>query len=161
MRGGALPPALMSTALGFALAFAPRRTIPSSVVAFIVVAAAVSMLKTPSRWTDAIFYGCWISVILTALLVHLRKPMTLVATLPIAANAGLWAGGVIAAAGVPIDLLKALPWVLICVPASWLITRRLGVAIKVVASWLVAVSVLAAALPTLTPTPGYVGDHME
>ncbi len=161
MRGGALPPALLASALGLALAFAPRRTIPSSVVAFVGAAVAVSMLKPPPGWTDAIFYGCWGSVILTALLVHLRRPMGLAATLPIAANAGLWAGGVIAAAGGPLDLLKALPWVLICVPASWLTARRLGIAIKVVASWLVAVSVLAAALPTLTPTPGYVGDHME
>lgn len=161
MRGGALPPALMASALGFALAFAPRRTIPSSVVAFVGVAVAASVLKPPSVWTDAIFYGCWTSIIITALLVHLPKPMSLRTTLPLAANAGFWAGAVIAAAGAPLDLARALPWVLICVPASWLIARKLGIGIKVVASWLVAVSVLAAALPTLTPTPGYVGDHME
>lgn len=161
MRGGALPPALLASALGFALAFVPRKAMAPGVLVFAGVAGAVSLVKTNPTWVDPIFYGCWISVVLTALAVHLPKPPSLPAVMALAANAGLWAGAVISAAGAPPDLLKSLPFVLICLPASWLIARRLGIAVKVVASWLIAVSVLAAALPTLTPTPGYVGDHME
>lgn len=161
MRGGALPPALLASALGFALAFAPRRAIAPGVAVFAGVATAVSLARIDPAWTDAIFYGCWASVIVTALSVHLPKALGLRAAVLLAVNAGLWAGTVIAAAGAPLDLAKALPWVLICLPASLLVGRRMGIGIKVVASWLVAVSVLAAALPTLTPTPGYVGDHME
>ena len=161
MRGGALPPALLAAALGFALAFAPRRAIAPGVAVFVGGAAAFSLARIDPAWTDAIFYGCWASVILTALSVHLPKTLELRAGVLLAANAGLWAGAVIAAAGTPFDLAKALPWVLLCLPARLLVSRRMGIAIKVVASWLVAVSVLGAALPTLTPTPGYVGDHME
>jgi hypothetical protein len=81
--------------------------------------------------------------------------------LALAINAGLWAGLVIAVAGAPLDLAKALPWVLICLPAALIVEGRFQIAVKVVASWLIAVSFLAAALPATTPTPGYVGDHME
>ena len=161
MRGGALPPALLAAALGLALAFVPRRAIAPGAAVFAGVAAAVSLARIDPAWADAIFYACWASVIVTALSVHLPKPLGLRAGVLLAANAGLWAGAVIAAAGAPLDLAKALPWVLICLPASLLVSRRMGIAIKVVASWLVAVSVLAAALPTLIPTPGYVGDHMQ
>lgn len=161
MRGGALPPALLAASLGFALAFVPKKAVAPAVAVFAGVAVAASLVKTSPGWTDAIFYACWASVIVTALAVHLRRTPPLAAVLAVSANAGLWAGAVIAAAGAPLDLVKSLPFVLICLPASWLIARRLGIAVKVVASWLIAVSVLAAALPTLTPTPGYVGDHME
>ena len=161
MRGGALPPALLAAALGFALAFVPKKAVLPSVAVFACVAVAASLVRITPAWVDAIFYGCWASVIVTALCVHIRKPPPLVAVLALSANAGLWAGAVISVAGAPLDLAKSLPFVLICLPASWLIARRLGIAVKVVASWLIAVSVLAAALPTLTPTPGYVGDHME
>lgn len=161
MRGGALPPALLASALGFALAFVPKKTIAPGIASFAGVAVAASFVKTDPAWTDAIFYACWASVVVTALCVHIPRPPPLGAVLALSANAGLWAGAVISAAGAPLDLAKSLPFVLICLPASWLIAHRLGIAIKVVASWLVAVSVLAAALPTLTPTPGYVGDHME
>jgi hypothetical protein len=162
MRGGALPPALLAAALGFALAFAPRRAILPGLVAFIAMAALASLWRPDPRLADAIFYACWGSVVITALSVHLPTRFTgLAVALALAANAGLWAGAVIAVAGAPSDLAKSLPWVLICLPAAWLIGRRFQIAIKVVASWLVAVSVLAAALPATTPTPGYVGDHME
>ena len=161
MRGGALPPALLAAALGFALAFVPRKAIAPGIAVFAGVAVAASLVKNTPAWSDAIFYACWASVIFTALCVHIRKSPPLAAILAVAANAGLWAGAVIAAAGAPLDLAKSLPFVLICLPALWLTTKRLSIAVKVVASWLIAVSVLAAALPTLTPTPGYVGDHME
>jgi hypothetical protein len=161
MRGGALPPALLAGALGFALAFAPRRVIAPAVGVFVITASVASFSTPDPAWIDAIFYACWGSVVLTALSVHLPQSMGLRLGLLLAANAGLWAGAVIAVAGVSLDLAKSLPWVLICIPAAWLIGRRFQIAIKVVASWLVAVSLLAAALPATTPTPGYVGDHME
>lgn len=161
MRGGALPPALLASALGFALAFAPRRAIPPAVAVFVAIAVAAGHLKPDPHLADAIFYLCWGSVVVTALSLHLPGGVRLWLAQVLAANAGVWAGLVIAVAGVPLDLAKALPWVLICLPAAWLISRRFQIAIKVVASWLIAISLLAAALPATTPTPGYVGDHME
>jgi hypothetical protein len=161
VRGGALPPALLASALGFALAFAPRRAIPPAAIVFAAVAVASAQLRPNPHLADGIFYLCWASVVVTALSLHLPGGVRLWLAQLLAANAGLWAGLVIAIAGVPLDLAKALPWVLICLPAVWLVSRRFQIAIKVVASWLIAISLLAAALPATTPTPGYVGDHME
>ncbi|MFI4964118.1 MAG: hypothetical protein ACHP9T_02005 [Caulobacterales bacterium] len=156
-----MPPALLASALGFALAFTPRKAIAPAVGVFVVVAGAASRLRPDPAWADAIFYGCWASVIVTALCVHLPRGVGRWPALALGANAGVWCGLVIAVAGVPLDLAKSLPWVLICIPGALLIARRFQIAIKVVASWLIAVSLLAAALPATTPTPGYVGDHME
>jgi hypothetical protein len=161
MRGGALPPALLASALGFALAFAPRRAIAPAVVAFAVVAGVASRVQPDPSWADGIFYACWGSVIVTALSLHLPRGISFWVAEGLSINAGVWAGLVIAVAGAPLDLAKSLPFVLICLPAAWLIGRRFQIVIKVVASWLVAVSLLAAALPATTPTPGYAGDHME
>lgn len=151
----------MAVALGFALAYAPPRTLAPAIATFAVGAAVASQTRPPPTWIDAVFYCCWASVVFTALSIHLPRAPRRTGILLIAANAGFWAGAVIAVAGAPLDLVKALPWVIVGLPARWLVARRFGIAIKVAASWLIAVSMLAAALPTLTPTPGYVGDHME
>lgn len=161
MRGGALPAALLAAALGFALSFAPRRVIAPSLVAFGVLAVFASFVRFDPTWGDGIFYGCWASIIATALSVHLAKRLTAAGMVPLAANAGFWAGAVVRVAGAPLDLGISLPWVLLFLPGAWLVGRKLGIGVKVVASWLVAVAVLGAALPATTPTPGYVGDHME
>ena len=161
MRGGALPPALLAVALGFALAYAPRRSLAPCLAAFAVAAGLASLLRLGPHWTDVAFYGCWASVLVTALSVHLPKHLNGSGALALSLNAGAWAGIIVGAAGTPSDLAKSLPFALLCVPASWVAATRVQVAIKVVASWLVAVAVLAAALPTTTPTPGYVGDHLE
>lgn len=161
MRGGALPPALLAAALGFALAYAPRRALAPGLVVFAAAAVLASLVHLPAGWADGVFYGCWISVVLSALSVHLPKRLGFKGAIALSLNAGVWAGAVIAAAGAPLDLAKALPFALISLPAAWIAATRLQIGIKVVASWLVAVAVLAATLPTTTPTPGYVGDHLE
>jgi hypothetical protein len=159
MRGAALPAALLFAALGLLLAFAPRRMIlPAALVAG-AVALVATFLPIHDRSIEIAFVGCWASVILLAGAVHLpRKPWWLV--LLAGCDAGLWAGAVIAGEGTRADLLRAWPAVLICLPA--LLAIRLGgqIAVKVVSSWLIAIALLAALLPTTT-TPGYVPDHMD
>ena len=91
MRGGALPPALLASALGFALAFVPKQTIAPGVAVFALVAVGTSLVKTDPAWTDAIFYACWTSVVVTALWVHVPRPAPLAAILALSANGGLWA----------------------------------------------------------------------
>lgn len=160
MRGGPLPVALLCAALGFALAFAPNRARLPALIILCVVAAIARLLPFHRISPEIVFAGCWVSVALTALTVHLRpgRPAWLAPAL--AGNAGLWAGGVVAISGVVLDLVRSLPAALIVVPAAWLAARRGAVAVKVVASWLVAVAILAATLP-IVPTPGYAPDHME
>lgn len=58
-------------------------------------------------------------------------------------------------------MLRALPCVLVVLPAAWVVGRRQRIAIKVLSSWLIAVAVLAATLQFLPMTPGYLPDHMD
>jgi hypothetical protein len=67
----------------------------------------------------------------------------------------------VALGGAQIELLKALPGVLVFWPAAWIAGLRAPVVVKVVSSWLIAVAVLAATLQLLPVTPGYLPDHME
>lgn len=160
MRGGSLPPALLCAALGFALAYAPRRIIPFALMIMALAALAGNMLAVPPVWHDGAFLGLWLSIVATALCVHLSGGVGHRLAIGLSLNGGLWVGVVIAAAGTRLDLLKSLPLAMLCVPGGWLVATRRGIAIKVVTSWLVAISILAAALP-LTPTPGYKTDHMD
>lgn len=165
MRGGALPPALLCAALGLALAFAPRKAVPGSLLALVAVAAAVVFLAprigSLVAWQEPVFIGCWTSIVLAAAAVHLPRGVGPRLALALAVNSGLWAGAVIAVGGARLDLLKALPWSLLALPGGWVVARRRGVVLKVMASWLIAVAVLAAALPATTRTPGYKPDHMD
>lgn len=160
MRGGFLPPALLCAALGLALAFVPRRTaiIATGLLAF--TSLAVWGLGIPERLTEAVFLGCWASVIGTAALVYVswdgRRAVFAYAA---AVNAGLWSGAVIALSGSDRDLF-ALLCVILFVAGRPIVRRGWDVGLQVCASWLIAVATLAAMLP-LIATPGYVPDHME
>lgn len=160
MRGGSLPPALLCAALAFALAFVPRPVIVPSLAVLCGAAIATSLLPLKVVSSELIFAGCWISIVATAATVHLRGHFGLPTALVLGANAGLWAGAVVAVSGTMIDLARALPVALLAFPAGWLVANRGGIAVKVVASWLVAVAILAGTLP-IVPTPGYAQDHME
>lgn len=161
MRGGALPPALLLAALGLALAAASPRVWVWSLIALGVTLAAASQASVPGGWLEIVFLGCWASVVATAAAVHLPRGPGLWGGIVFSVNAGVWAGAVLALTGSRLDLLKAAPSVLIVLPAAWLIQRRAGIAVKVVSSWLIAVAILAAVLPFLPVTPGYLPDHLE
>lgn len=160
MRGGSLPPALLCAALGLALSFAPRRIYPFALIVLVLVALTASFLSFPIAWQDGLFLGCWSSIVLAALVIHLPRGVGPKLALALAVNSGFWVGAVISTAGAKLDLLKALPFALLCLPGAWVVSTKRGIAIKVMASWLIAVSILGAALP-LVPTPGYKPDHMD
>ena len=162
MRDAALPAALLCAAVGLALAFGTRRTWAFGLGGLLAAAVAASALPWPGAWENMLFLGCWISVLLTAATVHLPGGVGPRLAAGLGANAGIWAGALVAIAGDPADLFLALPWSLLCLPAALLQARfRAGVALKVLASWLAAVALLAAALSVSPVTPGYEPDHME
>jgi hypothetical protein len=167
MRGGVLPPALLFAALGLSLAFAPGRAwVPSLLALFATLAAcatlaALAFLPLPHVWLEGIFLGLWISVMATAASVHLARGLSLRAALALSINASVWASAVVSVSGSRLDLLEALPFVLICLPASWVVSRYASIPVKVVSSWVIAVAVLAATLQLLPVTPGYLPDHLE
>ena len=161
MRGGMVPPALLFAALGLALAFAPRNAWAPSLLTLIATLAACSFLPVPEAWMEGVFLGFWISVIATAASVHLARGLGRRAALALAFNAGVWGSAVVSLSGSRLDLLKALPCVLIFLPAAWVLGRYAAIPVKVVSSWVIAVAVLAAALQLLPVTPGYLPDHLE
>lgn len=160
MRGGALPPALLSAALGLALAYAPPRVRYAGLAVFWVAAPLAAFISFAPNWIEAVFLACWAGVIAAAASVHLPRRLNLVAALALALVMAVLAGAVTALAGSVPALLIALPWALVTVPAAWLIARGWGIAVKIVSSWLIAIALLSAALP-LTSTPGYEPDHLE
>ncbi len=161
MRGGALPPALLCAALGFALAFAPRRMIAPCLTLMAAAALAASLTAVPTSWDDAIFFGCWLSVVAAASAVHLPGGVGRRLALGLSLNTGLWCGAVIALAGARRDLLVSLPLSLLCLPGHLLVARGRSMFLKVPASWLIAVALLAVSLQLAPTTPGYRPDHMD
>jgi hypothetical protein len=161
LRGGALPPALVSAALGLALAFAPRRVWTLSLVTLTVTTTSFANSPVPQAWLDCVFLGCWVSVGASAATVHLPRGLSTCAAFGLSLNAGFWSGAVIALAGSRLDLLKALPCVLVLFPAALIISLRAPIVVKVVSSWLIAMAVLAATLQFLPVTPGYLQDHLD
>lgn len=160
MRGGALPPALLCAALACALAFAPRRALLPSLAALVIAAVAAHLARLGAPWVEAVFLSCWGAAIVIAATVHLPGgPPAWLAVIE-GLVAGAACGAVTAVAGTPWDLAIALPCALLALPARWLASGRGAIAVKVVGSWLIAVSILAGAVP-VTPTPGYAPDHME
>jgi hypothetical protein len=156
-----VPPALLFLALGLALAFAPRSSWAPCLFALLATLGVCIFLPVPQAWPDSVFLGCWISVIATAGSVHLGRGLSPRAALALSLNAGVWASAVVCLSGSRLDLLKALPCVLILFPASWVVGRQASIPVKVVSSWVIAVAVLAATLQFLPVTPGYLPDHME
>ena len=89
MRGAALPAALLCAALGLLLGFAPRRLIVPALVLLAGAAVAASALPVRGRAIEIAFAGCWASVMLVALGVHLPRGVPAWLALLAAANAGL------------------------------------------------------------------------
>jgi hypothetical protein len=163
MRGAALPAALLAAATGMVLGHLPAGRARAGAVAFCVVAALIALAPLPPLNDDVLFTGCWLSVLGSAALLHwpgrlLRFPR--IADLAVAVNAGVWAGLAPHVGGGPVKLLPALPLILVMVPTRLALRAGWGVAVRVAASWLIAIAGLEALLP-LIPTPGYRPDHMD
>jgi hypothetical protein len=161
LRGGVLPPALLLAALGLALGFGSPRTWAYSLLALCVTLAALSQAAVSPTWLEIAFLGCWASTAATAAAVHLPGGLNFRGGVLLSVNAGLWAGGVAALSGSRLDLMRAAPAVLLLLPAAWLVAHQGSIAVKVASSWLIAIAVLAAVLPFLAVTPGYLPDHLE
>lgn len=120
--------------------------------------ALTASLSSIAPWNGFGVLPAWLSVIVTAASVNLPRRVSLGLALALAANAGLWVGA--ALAGDSLRLGLALPWALLAIPGALLVKAERQIVVKVASSWLVAVAVLAAGLPTLS-TPASTPDHME
>lgn len=128
--------------------------------AAVAVALLVATLGVPVGWIEPVFVATWLSVLANVALAQWplgRDRRWFVAA---GANSGLWAGAVVAVAGIRADLIVALPCILLFAIGIPVVRRNWGIGLKVVASWLAAVAILATML-SMVPTPGYTPDHME
>jgi hypothetical protein len=61
----------------------------------------------------------------------------------------------------PMTLLCGSLGLALLLPARWIGHRHLSLLLKVVSSWLLAITALLAILQCLPVTPGYLPDHVE
>jgi hypothetical protein len=160
MRGAALPAGLLCAAAGLAFAFVPRKAVLPAITLLCAGAVVGTWIPVAGASAEIAFLGCWVAIILLAASVHLPNGAPSIVVMLAATGAGMCAGAVISAEGVATDLVRALPLTLVVLPAQWGIAKKWQIAVKVLLSWLAAVALLAALLPT-TATPGYVPDHMD
>jgi hypothetical protein len=161
MRGGVVPPALLFLALGLAVAFSPRRAWGPTLLALLATLGAGAFVHIPQAWLEGVFFVFWISVIVTAASVHVGRGLKPWAAVVLSINAAVWASAVVSLSGSRLDLLKALPCVLIVLPATWVVRKHAPIPVQVVSSWVIAIAILAATLQLLPVTPGYLPDHLE
>ena len=160
MNGGIVPILLICATLGLALSLVGTRDAWLGVTAIVLSALIVSTLKIAPGASNIIFAGLFLSTIFTALLIYLPRSWPRRWAIPVAVNAGGWAGALASLSGMHTGLWLALPLCLICLPGRWIVQRGLGIAVKVAASWMIAIASLALFV-SMMPHPGYVPDHME
>ena len=160
MNAGFLPLALLCAALGLALAKTPFKLAVMAIAALAVTSLFSYAVIPVDRWETPALLGLWISAAVTAGLAYLPRGIDGFWVLVVSVNSGLWVGVVAHSAGGGAGIAAALPLVLLFLPAAWLLEKQLGATLKIAASWIVAVSILAGMI-AISPTPGYAPDHME
>lgn len=153
--------AMLCAAVGLANGLSLRAWAWLGFAALAATALLVAMLPLGSGPPNAaVIAGLWLSTLATAALVYLPGQMSRAAALAIGVNGGAWVGAYAGSAGLRNELTLALPLGLSFVFRGWLQARGYVIVMKVIASWLIAIAALALFV-SLTPTPGYVPDHME
>lgn len=161
MNAGILPLLMICAAMGFALYATPFRQAWTAFAILAGVALLTSFVaKPPTGWDKPLFLGLWGTTAILAGLVHVPGGLRGVAALVAALVAGMGLGLAATLAGGFRDVLFAIPAALLFLPSAWARKQGYGIAIKVMSSWIIAISLLAA-MVSLTPTPGYQQDHME
>lgn len=153
--------ALMCVAAGLALSRTSRsKDAWLGYVALIASALVASLLPIPAQYETVAFIGLWLSVAATAAFAIFSPEHGTRFAIPLAINAGIWAGGLATVSSNRTGLALAFPFGLVFMLGQWLGRNGYGVAVKVLASWAIAIAMLAFFV-TLIPTAGYEADHME
>jgi len=159
VNAGLVPLLLLSATVGLMLAFVAIRRAAMAHIAF-AAAALLAFFVSFGLSPSAIFTGLWLSMIAAAILVFLPVARWSFAVIPLCLNAGFWLGAGADLSGNRAALLIGILPLFISIPARWLARGKFNIAVKVVASWMIAIASLSLFV-SLIPTPGYKPDHME
>lgn len=160
MSGTALAPPLLCLALALALSKTSSRARWTALLLLTGMTLVGLVLPVSRTSLVPVLLGVSASTAVTAALVLLGRGAPIWLLWLLAANAGVWCGALASAADhSPALLVGALVLALAAHPLAFVAARR-PVVLFVLASWLVAASILSIALP-LTTTPGYAPDHMD
>lgn len=160
MNGGILPFVLLGLTLGLALTSVPRDVALKAWVAALVVAVVFCLVPIGDELVIPVEVGLWVTTILTGVAVYLPSRLRRRLINPVAVNAGLWLGALASAAVTRSALLVALPLSLVFLLISMMGLQKYQLAVRVVASWMIAIGSLAVFV-SMVPTPGYKQDHMQ
>jgi len=122
----------------------------------------LALISVPGRPpTDTLFVLAWIGVGVSAALAWLPPPSWMWIRIAVASLTGLLAGGLSGTS--PAASAPAFFGMLACAASVGVALSRRGWPLppRIVASWLVAIAILNAALVVLPVTPGYLPDHLE
>lgn len=161
MINGSLPAVMVFAALALMLGLgSPRVALIGTSVAC-VADLGVTFIRLPAEFADAALMACWTMIGVIGVFVHVpyRPSLPVVAALSIAA--GLVAGATLGAPAHATSPYHVLPVLLASIPALIVAARGYRIALRVVMSWLLAVTLLAAVMPFAVSHPGYIPDHRE
>lgn len=159
MTAAVLPLMLLGLASGIAIAQASPHTRAIAFIAFALLGSTVATMPALIP-LDRASFACWIAIACCAAAIHWTgAPGRLV--LALASASGACAGVLAATAGMRPEGLVLPPMLAALLLASWCLRHGARVAVKVLASWLIAVALLVASLHTLPVTPGDQPDHLE
>ncbi|MGX7896503.1 hypothetical protein [Tsuneonella sp. HG222] len=162
MTNAVIAPGMLMAVLALALGFHDARRAGIGLLLAVAATLLAVLISSHLRLTPIVLTACWLSLIATTGLVYWPRASARHASAVLylaCANAGLWSGLVVAAEDATSRLPLVFAPLLLVVPASLCVRRDWAIAPRVLASWLLAVAVLAAALPLLVSHPGYVPDH--
>jgi hypothetical protein len=108
---------------------------------------------------EAAIIACCLTTMIVSLAVYWPRMLPPSAVIFAALVTGITAGLALGAAAPPSSAYPAIIGLTTALPASIADRNKFGIASRVVASWLVAVAVLAAVLPYVIAHPGYIPDH--
>lgn len=160
MTDSGLPALLGFVSLGMSLGFA-RPAIRLWALLLAALAALVAyQLPLAGTLAGTIYLACWGSIVLASASVFLPRGVNTAVATVLAIAVGGSAGAVAGTQEAAPQLALASAGAAVMLPARWLVRRGNAIALRVAASWLIAIAFLSASL-TLVPTPGFEADHKE
>ncbi len=160
MRDGALPAVLLCLAFGMAICRQRVRDIAAAIVILVVVAIAASALVFPDALAAPTAIAAAALTVLVVFAVYSGRAFHPALAAGLGVAAGALIGALTSFAGQASLLLFALPATLVAFPAAWLARTGRAIALKVIASWILAVSLLSIGL-TFAQGVSAGSDHLD